>query len=148
MVINGPNLNMLGTREPGIYGRETLGEIEERMKTLASDHSVALEFFQSNHEGEIVDKVQACQVQADAIIINAGALSHYSISLHDALLAVNLPVIEVHLSNIYRREEFRHQSLISATAVGGVFGFGKDSYLLALKAAINLLHDDGEVHEQ
>ncbi|NLV17298.1 MAG: type II 3-dehydroquinate dehydratase [Syntrophomonadaceae bacterium] len=144
MVINGPNLNMLGTREPGLYGRETLGEIEERMRESAVENGLALEFFQSNHEGELVDKVQSCQGRADAIIINAGALSHYSISLHDALLAVDLPVIEVHLSNIYRREDFRHQSLISATAVGGIFGFGKDSYLLALAAAIRLLHDDEE----
>ncbi len=135
VVINGPNLNMLGTREPGIYGIESLTDIEGQMRDRAADKGVELDFYQSNHEGELIDRVQECRL-ADCIIINAGALTHYSVSLHDALRSVDVPVIEVHLSNIYQREEFRHRSLISAVAVGGIFGFGAYSYLLALDAAM------------
>lgn len=134
-VINGPNLNMLGIREPGVYGRQTLGDIKHELKILAQQQSMELDFFQSNHEGEIVDVIQQAMGKADCIIINAGALSHYSIAIHDALKAVGIPVIEVHLSNIYAREEFRHHSLISPVAVGGIFGFGALSYKIALLAA-------------
>ena len=139
LVINGPNINMLGIREPEIYGRDTYEDLIEYIKKAASQLKVEAAFFQSNHEGELVDRIQQARDDFELIIINAGALSHYSISLHDALRAVNIPVIEVHLSNIYTREEFRHQSLISPVAVGGIFGFGALSYRLAFLAACEII---------
>ncbi|MDD2620278.1 MAG: type II 3-dehydroquinate dehydratase [Syntrophomonadaceae bacterium] len=141
LVINGPNLNLLGSREKGIYGEVSLEDINRELKTVAIEQQVEINFFQSNHEGEIVDRIQEARRETDCIIINAGALTHYSIAVHDALRAVAIPVIEVHMSNIYAREAFRQQSLISPIAVGGVFGFGALSYRMALLAACNTLKD-------
>ena len=146
-MLNGPNLNMIGVREPGVYGTVSLEQIEQKMLAAAEKHGAELEFFQSNHEGELIDIIQNCRGQADCIIINAGGLTHYSVSLHDALRAVEIPVIEVHMTNIYAREEFRHQSLISPVAIGGIFGFGSASYYLALQAALEILQIDGGKHE-
>lgn len=139
LVLNGPNLNLLGQREPTLYGNQSLEEINQELEEMASATGIRVEFFQSNHEGELVDRIQQARDDFELIIINAGAFSHYSIALHDALRAINLPVIEVHLSNIYTREEFRHQSLISPVAVGGIFGFGALSYRLAFLAACEII---------
>ena len=136
LIINGPNLNMLGVRERKIYGLRPLPEINAELKTMAEQEGVDLEFFQSNHEGDLVDCIQEAMGETDCIIINPGAYSHYSIAIYDALKAVEIPVIEVHLSNIYAREEFRKRSLISPLAAGGIFGLGPMGYKLALQAAI------------
>ena len=132
MVIQGPNINMLGLREPGIYGSMRMEDIHAQMKIVADQNSVDIDFFQSNLEGEIVDKIQECLGEADGIIINPAAYTHTSIAIRDALSAVNLPVIEVHISNIYRREEFRHTSLVAAVAAGQIAGFGPVGYHLAM----------------
>ncbi|MDC1429659.1 MAG: type II 3-dehydroquinate dehydratase [Emcibacteraceae bacterium] len=134
LVINGPNLNLLGTREPGIYGEETLSDIEQRMIEKASLLGLSLDFRQSNLEGEIVNWIQEAQDGFSAIIINAGALTHTSVAIMDALLAVNTPTVEVHLSNIFKREEFRHHSYITPAAIGMITGFGAIGYLLAIDA--------------
>ena len=139
LVLHGPNLNLLGTREPEIYGRETLADIDTRLHSLAAELGVGIEARQSNHEGELVTWVQQAGAEGfGAVIINAGAYTHTSVALRDALTACGLPVIEVHLSNIYKREEFRRTSLISDVAVGQIAGFGRQSYLLALRAAAEL----------
>jgi len=139
LVLHGPNLNLVGTREPGIYGRETLADIERALGELARELGVALEAFQSNSEGGLVDRIQAARGTADAIVLNAGAYTHTSVAIRDALLATALPVIEVHLSNTYKRESFRHRSLIADIAVGQITGFGANSYLLGLRAAADIL---------
>jgi 3-dehydroquinate dehydratase-2 len=139
LVINGPNLNLLGTREPHIYGGTTLREIEERVAMRAHDLKAAVACFQSNSEGEIVDFIQGEAAKADGIIINAGALTHYSLALRDILQATNLPVIEVHISNIYAREEFRRQSVIAGIAIGQITGLGWRGYLAALDALVGIL---------
>lgn len=139
LVINGPNLNLLGEREPGLYGNRSLEEINAGLGQLAKEKGISLEFFQSNHEGALIDTIQAARGSFDGIIINAGGLTHTSVALHDALKATDLPVFEVHISNIYQREVFRHQSLISPVAVGGIFGLGPMGYRLALEAACELL---------
>ena len=133
LVINGPNLNMLGIREKSIYGNFTLDEIENEMREVANSRSCQIDFFQSNHEGDIVDAIcQAYHDNFEAIIINAGAYTHTSIAIRDAISAVNIKTIEVHISNIYTREEFRHKSIIAPVCQGQICGFGKDSYILAL----------------
>ena len=132
LVVNGPNLNLLGRREPEIYGRETLGDIEKRMETKAERLGVRLEFFQSNHEGDIVDKIG--ETQADAVIINPAAYTHTSVAVRDSLGAYEGPVVEVHLSNIFRREDFRHRSLTASECRGVICGFGSHGYILALEA--------------
>lgn len=129
LVVNGPNLNLLGKREPGIYGNDTLADLEEHCRKKAADVGLDVEFFQSNHEGEIVDRIHVAREQSSAIVINAGALGHYSIALHDALRAAELPIIEVHISNGTKRETFRHHSYVTVTAIGlikgmGIFGYG------------------------
>jgi 3-dehydroquinate dehydratase-2 len=139
LVLHGPNLNMLGQREPQIYGYTTLADIDATLVTLGQELGVAVETFQSNHEGELVSRIQAARGQVAALLINGGAYTHTSVAILDALLAVDLPVIEVHLSNLYKREEFRHHSYIARAAIGQICGFGADSYLLGLRAAVNLL---------
>lgn len=142
LIINGPNLNLLGSREVAIYGTRTLADLEKELEQNALDLGLKADFFQSNHEGALVDKIhEAATGLYQAIIINAGALTHYSIALHDALKAVAVPVIEVHMSNIYQREAFRHQSFVSPAATGGIFGFGPLSYRLALTAAAALIKE-------
>ncbi len=133
-VLNGPNLNLLGQREPEVYGRTTLAEIEEMVRQAARAHGAEIEWFQSNHEGALVDAVQALPGRADGALINAAALTHSSLALRDALLAVRVPFVELHLSNIFAREPERRHSMIADLAVGMVTGFGAQSYLLALQA--------------
>ncbi len=139
LVINGPNLNLLGTREPEIYGAETLDDIKDKMTEKAEGLDLSIDFRQSNVEGEIVNWIQEARENHDAIIINAGALTHTSVAIMDALLAVDTPTIEVHLSNIFKREEFRHHSYISGAAIGMITGFGAIGYLMAIDAAKNML---------
>ncbi len=139
LVLNGPNLNLLGVREPSIYGRETLADIEEACLERAVDLGLSVEFRQSNHEGQLIDWIQEARESADGIILNAAALTHTSVALLDALRAAELPVVEVHLSNIYRREPFRHHSYVSAAATGIICGFGPHGYVLALDAMAQLL---------
>jgi len=135
-IINGPNLNLLGRREPGVYGSRSFDDYLEELRTKFPD--VQLDYFQSNHEGDLIDCIHACGFEADGIVLNAGAYTHTSIALHDALRAVTAPAVEVHISNVHAREEFRHHSLISAACRGVICGFGLDSYRLAVEALINL----------
>lgn len=138
-IIHGSNLNALGTREPEIYGHETLADINKRCVEKGAALGLTVECFQSNHEGELVDKIQAAGKDSAGLIVNAGAYTHTSIAMMDALLTLKIPVIEVHLSNIFRREEFRHQSYISKAAKGVICGFGADSYMLALEGVAKLV---------
>ena len=137
LVLNGPNLNMLGKRQPKIYGRETLADVEKACRAEAERLGLAVEFAQSNHEGMLVDLIQAAREKNSAIVINAGAYTHTSVALLDALNAAELPAVEVHISNIYRRESFRHHSYISPAAVGVIAGLGIQGYVLALQALVN-----------
>lgn len=141
LVIHGPNLNLLGKREVNIYGDVTIDEINSDLKKLAKSKKVALEILQSDHEGEIVEQIGMSGGRFDAILINPAAYTHTSVAIRDAISAVNIPTIEVHLSNIYSREEFRHTSLIAPVAKGQVSGFGKLSYILGLEAAISLVNE-------
>ncbi len=138
LVIHGPNLNLLGTRETDVYGEQTLDDINAALTAQAKEHGVELRTIQSNSEGALVDAVQDARGWADAIIINPGAYTHTSIALRDAVAAVELPVIEVHLSNVHAREEFRRHSYIAPLTVGQIVGFGAESYRLALLAALSL----------
>jgi len=139
LVLHGPNLNLLGQREPEIYGRTTLADIDASLMALGRELGLAVETFQSNHEGELVSKIQQARGRYAALLINAGAYTHTSVAILDAILATGLPVVEVHLSNLYKREEFRHHSYIARAAVGQICGFGADSYLLGLRAAVGIL---------
>jgi len=139
LVLHGPNLNLLGLREPEIYGRTTLADIDAGLVVLGGELGVEVETFQSNHEGELVSKIQAARGRCSALMINAGAYTHTSVALLDAILAVDLPVVEVHLSNLYKREPFRHHSYIARAAVGQICGFGANSYYLGLRAAVSLI---------
>lgn len=141
LVIHGPNLNLLGSRETAIYGLETMEGINELCAALAAELGVSVECRQSNSEGEIVDMIQKAAATAKGIVINPGAYTHYSYAIRDALAAVKLPAVEVHLSNVYTREEFRHTSVIAPVAVGQIAGFGADSYLLALRALVGLIRN-------
>ncbi|MBK1991105.1 type II 3-dehydroquinate dehydratase [Campylobacter sp. 2018MI35] len=148
MVIQGPNINMLGLREVGVYGLMKMDEIHEQMKIAASQNNVELDFFQSNFEGEIVDKIQECLGIFDGIIINAAAYSHTSIAIRDAIAGVGLPTIEVHISNIYRREEFRQKSLLSPVCSGSIVGFGPFGYHLALMGVLQICDQIQKIKEQ
>lgn len=138
-VLNGPNLNLLGTREPEIYGSDTLDDIAGRLEDLARPQDVEVDFRQSNHEGHLIDWLHEAQAEgAKAVILNAGAFTHTSVALHDAIKAITTPVIEVHLSNPHKREDFRHKSYVGQAAKGTIAGFGALSYELALSAALKL----------
>jgi 3-dehydroquinate dehydratase-2 len=144
LVLNGPNLNLLGTREPEIYGRETLASIEKACRKRAKDLGLKVEFRQSNNEGELVEWVQKATKKFQGLIVNAGAYTHTSVALLDALLATDLPVVEVHLSNIHQRDEFRHHSYVSKAADGVICGLGGLGYELALEALAKRLGAQGE----
>jgi 3-dehydroquinate dehydratase II len=135
LVIHGPNLNLLGEREPEVYGRTRLADIDKELKKLGRELEMKIETFQSNSEGGIVDRIQNARGKCDVLLINPGAYTHTSVAIRDAISAVNIPVIEVHLSNVYRREPFRHHSTIADIAHGRIMGFGAESYSLALRAA-------------
>ena len=137
LYLNGPNLNLLGTREPEKYGRTTLAEIETRVRQRAGELKATIEFRQSNLEGELVSWIQEAKGKFDAIVLNAAAYTHTSIALRDAIAAIQVPTIEIHLSNVHAREEFRHKSLIAPVCRGQITGFGAHSYLLALEAAVS-----------
>ena len=142
LVINGPNLNMLGKRDAGQYGSVTLAEIERRVGQRAEELGAQVEFFQSNHEGEIVDHLQQAADSADAVVINPGALTHYGLSMRDALADAGLPIVEVHLSNIHARERFRHRSVVAPIAVGQVCGLGWRGYVYAVEYVIARLQEE------
>jgi 3-dehydroquinate dehydratase II len=144
LIINGPNLNLLGKREPEIYGSVTLDDINGRVAALASELGVEVSFFQSNHEGELVQKIQDAMGVYQAIVINPGAYTHTSIALRDAISSAGIPTVETHISNIYKREDFRKRSYIAGVAAGQISGFGPDSYLLALRAAATLSSNSGK----
>lgn len=136
LVINGPNLNLLGTREPGVYGSTTLKDINARLEAVALELGVEVDFFQSNHEGELVDKIQEARDSADGVLINPGAYTHTSIAMRDGFASVLVPFVEVHLSNVHAREEFRRRSYFSDLALGTVVGFGPNSYELGLRGLV------------
>jgi 3-dehydroquinate dehydratase II len=140
-ILNGPNLNLLGLREPEVYGHDTLASIEMRCRARAKSFGLEIDFRQTNVEGELVNHIHEAREKAQGIIINAGAYTHTSVALHDALKAVGLPAIEVHLSNVYRRETFRHHSYISPVAQGVICGFGPQSYELALDGLAAILNN-------
>ena len=142
LLINGPNLNTLGTRQPEVYGRTTLAAIQAAVERRAAELGVEVRCFQSNHEGAIVDWLQAERGEADAVLINPGALTHYGLSLRDALADAGLPVFEVHLSNIHAREEFRRHSVIAPIARAQIAGLGWRGYLVTLEAAVAILHEE------
>jgi len=138
LFLNGPNLNLLGQREPEVYGRNTLADIEAKVRSRAQTLQVEVEFRQSNIEGELVGWIQQAKTNSDVIVLNAAAYTHTSIALRDAIAAAGVPTIEIHLSNIHAREEFRHKSLIAPVCRGQILGFGANSYILALEASINV----------
>jgi len=141
LVINGVNMNMLGVREPEKYGSLTLKELEKELFAYSFELGIDIETYQSNHEGEIVEKIHSSRENFDGIVINAGAYTHTSIAIRDAISSVEIPTVEVHMTNIYKREEFRHHSYIAPVCVGQISGFGLDSYKLGLKAVINYIEN-------
>ncbi|MDR5682448.1 MAG: type II 3-dehydroquinate dehydratase [Armatimonadota bacterium] len=143
LVLSGPNLNLLGTREPHIYGTQTLADIESRLRMRASELDVEVRFLQSNHEGALIDALHAAREDCDAVVLNPGALTHTSVALRDAIAAIGIPVVEVHLSNLHAREQFRRRLLLAPVVRGQVLGFGADSYLLGLEAAVRVARGRG-----
>ncbi|NVM57848.1 MAG: type II 3-dehydroquinate dehydratase [Desulfobacterales bacterium] len=139
LVIHGPNLDMLGRREPSIYGDVTLEQIDQEIRETAQEYGMIADRFQSNHEGALIEKIHEAIEGYDALIINPAAYTHTSVAIRDALLILDIPIIEVHLSNIYRREPFRHKSLIADVATARVAGFGKEGYMMAVRAAVNMV---------
>ena len=139
LVLHGPNLNLLGKREPEVYGHTTLADINDQIEAFAKEQGLSVDFCQSNLEGELIEQIHGADGKYQVIILNAGAFTHYSIAIRDALASVPVPAIEVHLSNIHKREEFRHHSVIAPVVVGQICGFGADSYLLAVMAAKRII---------
>lgn len=142
LCLNGPNLNLLGTREPDKYGVYTLSDIEKEVSQKAKELNIEIDFYQNNIEGELVNKIQAAKGIYDGIIINPAAYTHTSIAIRDAFLAVQIPAVEIHLSNIHKREEFRHKSFIAPVCIGQICGFGKNSYILGLYAIVDYLKNN------
>jgi 3-dehydroquinate dehydratase-2 len=141
LVLHGPNLNLLGSREPGIYGHFGLEEINSRIQEYGSQLGVEVKFFQSNHEGELIDALHESRSSVAGVVINPGGYTHTSVAIRDAISAIGIPVVEVHLSNIYAREDFRHISMISAVCIGKVSGFGWHSYLLGLQGLVEMIRE-------
>lgn len=141
LIMHGPNLNLLGLREPEVYGSQTMDEINQRLQMYASEHNIHLRTFQSNHEGALIDELHKARTWADGVVFNPGAYTHTSYALRDAIAAVGVPVVEVHLSNVHAREEFRHRSLLVSACLGQVVGFGWRSYLLGVQALQGYLSD-------
>ncbi len=139
LVLHGPNLNLLGTREVGIYGKFTLEDVDQALESLAQDLGVSLRILQSNHEGQLIDAIHQALTETQGILINPGAYTHTSIAIRDAIAGVGLPTVEVHISNVYRRDPFRHHSYIAPVAVGQISGFGLNSYTLGLRALVDYL---------
>ncbi|MCE5190175.1 MAG: type II 3-dehydroquinate dehydratase [Actinomycetia bacterium] len=145
LVVNGPNLNLLGRRETDVYGSMTLGQIEADVMRIADEMGVEVAFFQSNHEGAIIDRLHDALDDVDGIVINPGALTHYSLAVRDAIAAISMPVVEVHMSNIHRREPFRERSVTAAVCIGQISGFGAASYALGLKALVDAIKEGAHV---
>ena len=143
LILHGPNLNLLGSREPDVYGRMTLTQIDEQLVTLGRELGVEAHSMQTNHEGALIDALQDARNWANGVVFNPGGYSHTSVALRDAIAAIGIPVVEVHLSNVYAREEFRHKSLISAVCKGKIAGFGWRSYTLGLRALVDLIQSKG-----
>lgn len=141
LLIQGPNLNLVGVREPGIYGTMDINEINKRTQQYAATLDMECDVYMSNHEGEIIDKLHEAREKYDGVIINAGAYTHYSYAIHDAIEAIKIPVVEVHISNIHKRDEFRHKSVISSACAGGIYGFGWKSYLLCVQSLAYMFED-------
>ena len=142
IILNGPNLNLLGEREKSQYGSYSLKDIEDKCKEYASKNKIELTLFQSNIEGELIEKIQSARKEQKGLIINAGGYTHTSVAIHDALKIVKIPIIELHITNIYNREEFRHKSLISNVATGVICGFGSEGYVMSLNAMNNLIKNE------
>ncbi len=141
LVVYGPNLNLLGEREPHIYGRDTMQDINTALAALAGREGVEVEFFQSNSDGAIIDRLQAARKTCDAVVLNAGALSHYSYALRDTIAAIQIPVVEVHMTNVVARGEFRSTLVLAPACKGVIYGFGVNSFVLGLRAAVDLIRD-------
>lgn len=139
LVIHGPNLNLLGEREPGVYGSDSFESVNNEIKEKAKECGFECEIFQSNHEGTIIDKLHSARLEFDGIVLNAGAYTHYSYAIRDAIAAIKIPVVEVHMSNVHKREEFRHHSVISPVCEGVIAGFGKNSYMLGVQALKDII---------